>query len=94
MMALDLGVPGSSGLLVKERSAVQIQMEDYQKSGLLPEILQIILAHTTLNNFWPEGKLMKLYSLVKTVTMNHLASEKLKNSEHSITEILVVSRRN
>ena len=64
-------------------------MEDYQKSGLLPEILRIILAHTTLNNFWPEGKLMKLYSPVKTVTMSHLASEKLKNLEHSLTTIVV-----
>ena len=67
-------------------------MEDWQKSGLLPEILRIILAHTTLNNFWPEGKLMKLYSPVKTATMNHLASEKLKNLEHSITEIVVSTR--
>ena len=92
MIALDLGVPGSSGLLVKEHSAVQIQMEDYQKSGLLPEILRIILAHTTLNNFCREGKLMKLYSPVKTATMNHLASEKLKNLEHSITEIVVSTR--
>ena len=67
-------------------------MEDYQKSGLLPEILRIILAHTTLNNFCQEGKLMKLYSPVKTATMNHLASEKLKNLEHSITEIVVSTR--
>ena len=67
-------------------------MEDYQKSGLLPEILTIILAHTTLNNFWPEEKLMNLYSPVKTATMNHLASEKLENLEHSITEIVVSTK--
>ena len=92
IMAQDLGVPGSQGHLVKEHSAVRIQMEDYQKSGLLPEILTIILAHTTLNNFWREGKLMKLYSPVKTATLNHLVSEKLRNLEHSLTTIVVSTR--
>ena len=67
-------------------------MEDCQKSGLLPEILPITLAHTTLNNFWLEGKLMKLYLPVKTATMNHLVSEKLKNLEHSIMAIVVSTR--
>ena len=67
-------------------------MEDYQKNGLLPEILTIILVHTKLNNFWQEEKLMNLYSPVKTATMNHLASEKLENLEHSITEIVVSTR--
>ena len=67
-------------------------MEDYQKNGLLPEILTIILVHTKLNNFWQEEKLMNLYSPVKTATMNHLASEKLENLEHSITAIVVSIR--
>ena len=67
-------------------------MEDYQKNGLLPEILQIILAHTTLNNFWLEGKLMNLYSPVKTATLNHLVSEKLRDLEHSLTTIVVSTR--
>ena len=67
-------------------------MEDCQKSGLLPEILQIILAHTKLSIFWQEEEFLNVYSLVKNVTLNHFVSEKLKKLEHSIMAIVVRTR--
>ena len=80
---------GLLNLSAKEYLVVQIQTENCQNSGLLPEIYLIILARTKLNNFWQEEKLMKLYSPDKIVTMNHLVSEKLKKLEHSIMAIMV-----
>jgi len=81
-------VLGPLNLLDKEHLDVQIQTENCQNSGLSPEIYWITLAHTKLNNFWREEKLMKLYSPGKIVTMNHLVSEKLKKLEHSIMAIV------
>ena len=82
-------VLGPLNLLDKEHLDVQIQTENCQNSGFSPEIYWITLAHTKLNNFWREEKLMKLYSPGKIVTMNHLVSEKLKKLVHSIMAIVV-----
>ena len=67
-------------------------MEDWQKSGLLTEILQIILANTKLNTFWQEEEFLNVYSQVKNVTLNHLVSEKPKKLDRSIMAIVVRTR--